>query len=110
MGPGIWIVMSELFPTRIRGRAMSIATVSLWSACLLITLTFLSLVKMIGAAGTFWLYALMCAATVVFVWRFTPETRGKTLEEIEREWLWPGTEPALPKSACEAQTVVGSRT
>jgi len=86
MGPGVWVVISELFPTRIRGRAMSVATVALWLACLLITLTFLSLVKAFTAAGAFWIYAFLCAVTVWFVWKFTPETKGKNLEEIERQW------------------------
>jgi sugar porter (SP) family MFS transporter len=86
MGPGVWVVLSELFPTKIRGRAMSLATISLWCACLLITLTFLSLVKVAGAAGAFWVYALMCALTFFFVWRFIVETKGKTLEEIEKSW------------------------
>jgi sugar porter (SP) family MFS transporter len=86
MGPGVWVVISELFPTRIRGRAMSLATVALWLACLLITVTFLSLVKAFTAAGAFWVYAVMCACTVWFVWKFTPETKGKNLEEIEQQW------------------------
>ncbi|MCC7209521.1 MAG: sugar porter family MFS transporter [Anaerolineae bacterium] len=86
MGPGVWVVISELFPTRIRGRAMSLATVALWLACLLITLTFLSLVKAFTAAGAFWIYAFLCAATVWFVWKYTPETKGKNLEEIEQQW------------------------
>ena len=87
MGPGVWVVLSELFPTRIRGRAMSIATISLWVACLAITLTFLSLVKAISVSGAFWLYAMMCLVTVIFLWRAVPETKGRTLEEIEKEWL-----------------------
>ena len=86
MGPGVWVVISELFPTRIRGRAMSVATVALWLACLLITVTFLSLVRGFTAAGAFWLYAFMCACTVWFVWKLTPETKGKNLEEIEQQW------------------------
>jgi sugar porter (SP) family MFS transporter len=86
MGPGVWVVISELFPTRIRGRAMSVATVALWLACLLLTVTFLSLVKAFTAAGAFWIYAALCGFTVFFVWRFTPETKGKNLEEIEKEW------------------------
>ena len=86
MGPGVWVVISELFPTRIRGRAMSLATVALWLACLLITVTFLSLVKAFTAAGAFWVYGVMCACTVWFVWKFTPETKGKNLEEIEQQW------------------------
>lgn len=86
MGPTVWVVIAEMFPTRIRGRAMAVATVALWLACLLITLTFLTLVKTFGAAGAFRIYALLCVFTVWFVWRHTPETKGKSLEEIEREW------------------------
>jgi sugar porter (SP) family MFS transporter len=86
LGPGVWVLMSELFPTRVRGRAMAVATVSLWLACLLLSSTFLSLVSGIGASGTFWLYAGMCVITFLFVWRVTPETKGKTLEQIERMW------------------------
>jgi len=87
MGPGVWVVIAELFPTRIRGRAMSVATVALWLACLLITFTFLSLVRAFTAAGAFAIYAALCALTVWFVWRFTPETKGMHLEEIEQHWL-----------------------
>jgi sugar porter (SP) family MFS transporter len=87
MGAVVWVLMSELFPTRVRGRAMSVATVSLWMACFLITLTFLSLVEAITAAGAFWVYASMCIITLFFVWHFCPETKGKTLEEIEKWWL-----------------------
>jgi MFS family permease len=86
LGPGVWVLMSELFPTRIRGRAMSIATISLWMACVALTLTFLSLVKAIGASGAFWLYAGMCVTTFLFVWLVTPETKGRSLEEIEQLW------------------------
>lgn len=86
MGPGVWVVMSELFPTSIRGRAMSIATITLWLSCLLLTATFLSLVSALGAAGAFWIYAALSAFAFVFVWRVTPETRGKSLEEIESMW------------------------
>ncbi len=79
-------MMSELFPTRIRGRAMSIATISLWVACVALTFTFLSLVSAITVSGAFWVYASMGITTVIFVWRVTPETKGKTLEEIEKLW------------------------
>ena len=86
VGPGVWVVMSELFPTRIRGRAMAVATVTLWVACTALTLTFLSLVNAITVSGAFWLYASLCVVTFVFVWRCVPETKGKTLEEIEKIW------------------------
>ena len=86
LGPAVWVMMSELFPTRIRGRAMSIATISLWIACLALTFTFLSLARAITVTGAFWIYAGMCVVTFVFVWKLVPETKGKTLEEIERSW------------------------
>jgi SP family arabinose:H+ symporter-like MFS transporter len=86
MGPGVWVLMSELFPTRIRGRAMAIATVALWLASLALTVTFLSLVSAIGPSGTFWLYAGLSAFTFMFIYRVVPETRRKSLEEIERMW------------------------
>ena len=86
MGPGVWIVMSEVFPTRVRGRAMSVATVCLWAACLLVTSTFLSLVNALTISGAFLLYAGISAAAFIFIWRAVPETKGRTLEEIERWW------------------------
>jgi sugar porter (SP) family MFS transporter len=86
LGPGVWVVISELFPTRIRGRAMSIATLCLWLACILITSTFLSLVEAVGPTGAFWLYAALCVVNFLFIWRVMPETKGRSLEEIERSW------------------------
>jgi sugar porter (SP) family MFS transporter len=87
LGPGVWVVISELFPTNVRGRAMSVSTVTLWSACLLITSTFLSLVNAITIQGAFGLYAVLCLCTCLFVWRVVPETKGQTLEAIERQWM-----------------------
>ncbi len=86
VGTGTWVVMSEICPTRIRGRAMSVATIFLWCGTLLVTLTFLSLVKAFTAPGTFLMYAAISIAAFVFVWRFVPETKGRTLEEIDRWW------------------------
>jgi SP family arabinose:H+ symporter-like MFS transporter len=86
MGPGVWVVMAEIFPTKIRGRAMSIATISLWLACVALTMTFLSLAQAITISGAFWLYAALCILTCLFVRFVTPETKGKTLEEIEQLW------------------------
>lgn len=84
LGPGVWVVLSEIFPTRIRGRAMGVATVALWCACVVLTMTYLSLSSALGPSGAFTLYAMMCVGTVLFVWKLTPETKGRTLEEIER--------------------------
>jgi hypothetical protein len=79
--------MAEICPTRVRGRAMAVATVCLWCGTLLVTLTFLSLVNLFTAAGVFLLYAVISMGAFFFVWRGVPETKGKTLEEIERYWL-----------------------
>ena len=86
LGPGVWVVISELFPTRIRGRAMSIATLCLWLACILVTATFLSLVEVVGSSGAFWIYAAMSVLNLLFIARVMPETKGRSLEEIERSW------------------------
>jgi SP family arabinose:H+ symporter-like MFS transporter len=87
LGPGFWVLLSEIFPTRIRGRAMSIATICLWVACTTLTMTFLSLVKAVSATGAFLIYSGMCVVTFFIVWRFVPETKGRSLEEIERSWV-----------------------
>jgi SP family arabinose:H+ symporter-like MFS transporter len=65
---------------------MSVATIFLWCGTLLVTLTFLSLVKAFTAPGTFLMYALVSIAAFVFVWRSVPETKGRTLEEIDHWW------------------------
>jgi SP family arabinose:H+ symporter-like MFS transporter len=85
-GPGTWVVISEIFPTSIRGRAMSIATFSLWMANVIVGQMFPWLLENIGAAGTFWLFAVLCIPALYLVWKVIPETKGKTLEEIERHW------------------------
>lgn len=87
IGTGTWVLMSEICPTRIRGRAMSIATVFLWCGTLVVTLTFLSLVRVLTAPGAFLLYAIVCIAALLFVKLIVPETKGRSLEEIERWWL-----------------------
>lgn len=86
MGPGVWVLLAEIFPTRIRGRAMSIATISLWSACVALTMTFLTLAQAITVTGAFWLYGAMCITTFLLVRFAVPETKGRTLEEIEGMW------------------------
>jgi sugar porter (SP) family MFS transporter len=87
IGTGTWVLMSEICPTRVRGRVMSIATVFLWCGTLLVTLTFLSLVQILTAPGAFLLYAVICIAAFLFVRRAVPETKGRSLEEIESWWL-----------------------
>ena len=93
LGPVVWVVLSEIFPTRIRGRAMSIATFCLWSANFIISQSFPMmdenrwLVEKFHHGFTFWLYGSFCIVTIIFVGFFVPETKGKTLEEIEKYWL-----------------------
>jgi MFS transporter, SP family, xylose:H+ symportor len=85
LAPITWVLISEIFPNRIRGAAVSVSTSALWIACFILTYTFPLLNGALGPAGTFWLYALICAAGCVFIFRRVPETKGKTLEQIERE-------------------------
>ncbi|MFZ0457885.1 MAG: sugar porter family MFS transporter [Rhodoplanes sp.] len=86
LGPVFWLIIAEIYPQRIRGLAMSLATLVNWAANLLVALTFLSLIDLIGAAATFWLYAVLAAVALLFTWALVPETKGKTLEEIESHW------------------------
>ena len=85
LAPVTWVVLSEIFPNRIRGAAMSVATVSLWSASFLLTYTFPFLNKTLNASGTFWLYGAICLSGLWFIYHKLPETKGKSLEEIEHE-------------------------
>ena len=85
LAPVTWVVISEIFPNRIRGAAMSVAVTALWAACFILTYTFPILNAKLGAAGTFWLYAAICVAGFVFILIKLPETKGKSLEQIERE-------------------------
>ena len=84
LGPIPWVVMSEIFPTRIRGRAMSIATVSLWLTNTVVCQTFPWLDQHLGPAATFWIYAALVFPVFPFVWKLMPETKGRSLEELER--------------------------
>jgi SP family arabinose:H+ symporter-like MFS transporter len=86
MGPVPWVVIAEIFPNKIRGRAASVATSALWTGTLLVTFTFLSLIRELGVSGTFAIYAVLSAISFVFIWSMVPETRGKTLEEIQQQW------------------------
>jgi SP family arabinose:H+ symporter-like MFS transporter len=87
-GPVSWIIISEIFPTSIRGRAMSLATLSLWVANFFVgQLTPLMLKSNHwGPAATFWTFAVLCAPGLWLTWKLIPETKGKTLEDIEKFW------------------------
>jgi sugar porter (SP) family MFS transporter len=85
LAPIVWVILSEIFPNRIRGAAMALATFALWIACFVLTYTFPLLNKELGAAGTFWVYAGVCLLGFLFVLIKLPETKGKSLELIENE-------------------------
>jgi SP family xylose:H+ symportor-like MFS transporter len=90
-GPVIWVVLSEIFPNSIRG-AMSIATATVWITNLIISWSFPMLddnnwlISQFHHGFAYWIYAIMCLIAVLFVWRIVPETKGKTLEQIEKLW------------------------
>ena len=83
LAPVVWVVIAEIFPNRIRGGAMSIAVTALWTACFVLTYTFPSLNAALGTSGVFWTYAAICIAGLLLIYFRLPETKGKTLEEIE---------------------------
>ncbi len=86
LGPVAWLIISEIYPLGIRGRAMGAATFANWACNYFVSLTFLSLVTSIGAGLTFWLYMLISLIGLWFVWKMVPETKGKTFEEIQHFW------------------------
>jgi sugar porter (SP) family MFS transporter len=83
LGSGVWVCMAELLPNPVRGRAMALATAVLWLAVSLVTATFLSLIQLLSASGTFLGYAILCAFSFVYIYSRLPETKNRTLEEIE---------------------------
>jgi SP family galactose:H+ symporter-like MFS transporter len=86
LGPIFWLMISEIYPLRVRGAAMSIATFANWGLNLAVAFTFLTLVAVLGRPVTFWLYGVIGVAAFIFVFRLVPETRGRSLEEIEDHW------------------------
>ena len=86
MGPIPWIVISEIFPGRIRGRASSVGVLAIWVACFVVAQTFPSLHEALGPAVTFWIYSACSLGSLVFVLAVIPETKGKTLEQIQSSW------------------------
>jgi len=84
LAPITWVVLSEIFPNSARGAAMAIATTALWIACFVLTYTFPILNNLLKASGTFWLYSFICLSGFLFILKKLPETKGKSLEEIEK--------------------------
>ena len=85
LAPITWVVISEIFPNRIRGAAMSVAVLSLWIACTVLAFGFPLLNAALGAHGAFWLFGVISVFGFTVILRYLPETKGKSLEDIERE-------------------------
>ena len=94
LGPVVWTVINEIFPGRVRGRAVAVATAVNWGAAFLVSEFFITLVDAIGEAGTFALFAIFCVAGGVWVYHRVPETKGRSLEQIESLWDAPAA-PAV---------------
>ena len=86
LGPVVWTVINEVFPGRVRGRAVAVATAVNWGAAFLVSQFFLTLIEAIGTSATFWLFAFFCLVGWFWVFRTVPETKGRSLEEIEKSW------------------------
>jgi len=86
LAPVTWVALAEIFPGEARGAGMAVATTALWAASFLLTFTFPLINAAAGTGLTFWLYAVICAGGLVFIFRSLPETKGKTLEQIEQGW------------------------
>ena len=87
LAPLTWVLISEIFPNNIRGKAISVAVICLWSAYFILVSTFPVIEKRFGDASAFWAYAVICAAGFLFIWAKLPETKGKSLETIENEYI-----------------------
>lgn len=87
LGPVTWTLLSEIFPHRVRGVAMATCTFALWVGCCTLTFSFPSMNAALGSSGTFWIYSAICCCAFVFLWRRCPETKGKSLEELENELI-----------------------
>jgi SP family arabinose:H+ symporter-like MFS transporter len=86
LGPALWVVAAELFPNRLRSKGMSVAIVSLWIACAIVTIAFPIMLEKLSGGTTFLVFALICVANLLYVIKYVPETKGKTLEELEKEF------------------------
>ena len=85
LAPVVWVILSEIFPNRIRGAAMSVAAIALWIGNFSLTFSFPAIKENLGWANNFWLYGVICAIGFVILYFKLPETKGKTLEQIEAE-------------------------
>ena len=87
LGPVTWTLLAEIFPNRIRGIAMATCTFALWVGCCTLTFSFPSMNAALGSSGSFWIYSAICFCAFIFLFRRCPETKGKSLEELEKELI-----------------------
>ena len=87
LGPVTWTLLAEIFPHRVRGVAMATCTFALWVGCCTLTFSFPSMNAALGSSGTFWIYSCICICAFIFLYRNCPETKGKTLEQLEKELI-----------------------
>jgi SP family galactose:H+ symporter-like MFS transporter len=107
LGPVFWLMISEIYPLKVRGTAMGMATLVNWAANLIVALSFLSLVNAIGRPATFFLYGAIAVAAWVFIYFLAPETRGRSLEQIEEHWH-AGRHPRELRGAASEDSGAGS--
>ena len=86
LGPVVWTVINEIYPSHVRGRGVAVATAANWGSAWLVTQFFLTLTNLLGESGTFALFAVMCVVSYGFIWKLVPETKGKTLDEIQQQF------------------------
>jgi SP family arabinose:H+ symporter-like MFS transporter len=86
LGPAVWVLATELFPNRLRSKGMSIAVVALWIACTIVTIVFPIMLEKLSGGITFLIFAVTCVASFLYVWKYVPETKGKSLEKLEKEF------------------------
>lgn len=87
LAPVTWTLLAEIFPNRVRGIAMATCTFALWVGCCTLTFSFPSMNAALGSSGSFWIYSAICICAFTFLWRRCPETKGKSLEELEKELI-----------------------
>ncbi|MGH3264615.1 MAG: MFS transporter, partial [Trebonia sp.] len=85
LGPVFWLLIAEIYPLKIRGAAMSVATIANWAANFVVTISFLTIKNAIGGMGVFLLFGSLTLVALLYFWREVPETKGRSLQEIERD-------------------------
>jgi SP family arabinose:H+ symporter-like MFS transporter len=92
LGPVVWVLATELFPNRLRSKGMSVAIVALWIACSIVSIVFPVMLEKLSGGITFLIFTVICVASLIYVWKYVPETKGKSLEELEKEFSEKGSE------------------